>query len=51
MTRLPALGARDVERALRRAGFVLKRTSGSHQLFEHPSDPRRRVTVPHHGGR
>jgi predicted RNA binding protein YcfA (HicA-like mRNA interferase family) len=51
MTRLPALDARQVGRALGRAGLVIKRTSGSHQLFEHPDDPRRRTIVPYHGGK
>lgn len=48
---LPVLRARDVLRALRKAGFVEKRVSGSHYLLAHPSDPGRAVTVPYHGTR
>lgn len=51
MTRLPGLTAQQVGRALERAGFILKRTSGSHQLFEYPADRRRRTTVPYHRGK
>ena len=49
--RLPALTARDVLRALTKAGFVLKRISGSHHLLVHAGDPTRAVTVPFHGAR
>ena len=50
MTRkLPALKARQVVRALERAGFRLVRQKGSHQIFEHPERPELRVTVPDHG--
>ena len=48
--RLPALTARDVLRALERAGFVISRTSGSHCRLVHPKDPTRKVTVPVHSG-
>jgi predicted RNA binding protein YcfA (HicA-like mRNA interferase family) len=48
--RLPALAARDVIRALERAGFEMSRTSGSHCRLIHPGDPRRKVTVPVHTG-
>jgi predicted RNA binding protein YcfA (HicA-like mRNA interferase family) len=48
---LPAVNARQVLRALRRAGFVVDRTSGSHHLLVHPDDPARKVTVPFHGAR
>ena len=47
--RLPALRARDVIRALERAGFAISRTSGSHCRLIHASDPARRFTVPLHG--
>jgi predicted RNA binding protein YcfA (HicA-like mRNA interferase family) len=47
--RLPALRARDVIRALVRAGFAVSRTSGSHCRLIHTTDPARRVTVPLHG--
>jgi predicted RNA binding protein YcfA (HicA-like mRNA interferase family) len=45
---LPALTARQVIRALERAGFVVSRTSGSHCRLIHPSNPTRKVTVPVH---
>ena len=48
--RLPALTARNVIRALERAGFTVSRTSGSHCRLVHPSDPIRKVTVPVHTG-
>jgi predicted RNA binding protein YcfA (HicA-like mRNA interferase family) len=48
--RLPALTARDVIRALGRAGFVVSRTSGSHCRLIHATDPVRKVTVPVHSG-
>ena len=47
---LPALTARDVIRALERAGFVVSRTSGSHCRLIHRADPARKVTVPVHSG-
>ncbi len=49
--RLPVASARQVLAALRRAGFVLDRVSGSHHLLVHPDDPTRCVTVPVHAGR
>ncbi|MFQ5954898.1 MAG: type II toxin-antitoxin system HicA family toxin [Kiloniellales bacterium] len=49
--RLPALDARDVLKALHRAGFFVARSSGSHQYLIHEDDPSRRVVVPVHGGR
>jgi predicted RNA binding protein YcfA (HicA-like mRNA interferase family) len=48
--RLPTLTAREVIRALGRAGFVTSRTSGSHCRLIHATDPVRKVTVPVHGG-
>lgn len=48
--RLPALTARDVIRALGRAGFVVSRTSGSHCRLIHAADAARKVTVPVHSG-
>jgi predicted RNA binding protein YcfA (HicA-like mRNA interferase family) len=48
--RLPSLGAREVIRALNRAGFVVSRTSGSHCRLIHSNDPSRKVTVPVHTG-
>lgn len=48
--RLPSLTARDVIRALLRAGFVVSRQSGSHCRLIHATDPARKVTVPVHSG-
>lgn len=48
--RLPALTARDVIRALGRAGFRESRTSGSHVRLIHGGDSSRKVTVPVHSG-
>jgi predicted RNA binding protein YcfA (HicA-like mRNA interferase family) len=48
--RLPALTARDVIRALERAGYVVSRTSGSHCRLIHMLDPARKITVPVHSG-
>ena len=48
--RLPSLTARDVVRALEKAGFAVTRTSGSHARLVHMADPRRQVTVPMHTG-
>ena len=47
--RLPSVRARDVIRALERAGFAVSRTSGSHCRLVHTSDPSRIVTIPIHG--
>ena len=46
--RLPSLRAREVIRALERAGFVVSRTSGSHCRLIHAADPARKITVPVH---
>jgi predicted RNA binding protein YcfA (HicA-like mRNA interferase family) len=48
--RLPALTAREVVRALERAGFVVSRQSGSHCRLIHAGNPARKVTVPVHSG-
>jgi predicted RNA binding protein YcfA (HicA-like mRNA interferase family) len=48
--RLPSLTARDVIRALGRAGFAVSRQSGSHCRLIHSTDPARKVTVPVHSG-
>lgn len=47
--RLPAVNGKQVIRALGRAGFVVNRTSGSHHMLAHRSDPARIVIVPMHG--
>ncbi|MCZ6906616.1 MAG: type II toxin-antitoxin system HicA family toxin [Deltaproteobacteria bacterium] len=42
--RLPALKPHEVLRALRRAGFFVHHTSGSHYILKHPDRPTFRVT-------
>ena len=49
--RLPQLTARQMIRALERAGFLIERSSGSHHLLVHRTDPRRRTTVAYHAGK
>ena len=44
--RLRGVTTREVIRALRRDGFLLKRQTGSHQIYRHPDG--RRVTVSFH---
>ena len=48
--RLPTLTAREVVRALERAGFQVARMSGSHCRLIHTSDPTRKITIPVHSG-
>ena len=50
MSKLPSLTARKVIRALKRAGFVEDRQSGSHLLLIRP-DTKARTVVPVHAGR
>lgn len=47
--RLPNLSAKEVVRALGRAGFVFQRQKGSHATFRHP-ETKRTTVVPLHGG-
>lgn len=49
--RLPSLKSRDIIRALKRAGFSVTRTAGSHCRLVHDIDPTRQVTVPIHSGK
>ena len=46
--RLPAVKAKEVLRALRKAGFIIHHVSGSHYVLKHPAKPHLRVTVPYH---
>jgi predicted RNA binding protein YcfA (HicA-like mRNA interferase family) len=46
--RLPALKSKDVFRALKRAGFLLHHTTGSHYFLKHPEKLGLRVTLPWH---
>lgn len=48
MSRLPALAAAAVMRALERAGFQLIRVRGSHHFYRHRDDPTRATVVPLH---
>jgi predicted RNA binding protein YcfA (HicA-like mRNA interferase family) len=48
--RLPTLKAREVIRALERAGWYLDHTTGSHYILRHPARPVR-IPVPYHGNR
>lgn len=48
MPRLPRLRGREVSAVLRRAGFEVLRTKGSHQFLRHPDG--RRTVVPVHAG-
>jgi predicted RNA binding protein YcfA (HicA-like mRNA interferase family) len=46
---MPSAKARDFQRVCRHLGFILKRTTGSHERWNHPDG--RAVTIPIHGGR
>ncbi|MBL1258557.1 type II toxin-antitoxin system HicA family toxin [Methylocystis sp. Sn-Cys] len=47
--RLPSLDAKEVARALERAGFVFQRQKGSHATYRHP-ETKRTTVVPMHSG-
>lgn len=47
---LPVLKAREVVRALLRAGFYIHHQTGSHVQLRHHTLPQLRVTVPNHPG-
>jgi predicted RNA binding protein YcfA (HicA-like mRNA interferase family) len=46
---LPAITARQLTRALERAGFIFSRQRGSHQIYRH-TETGKRVSVPVHTG-
>jgi predicted RNA binding protein YcfA (HicA-like mRNA interferase family) len=50
MSRLPQVAPREMLAALQRAGFVIKRSKGSHHYLVHANDPTRRTTVAVHPG-
>jgi predicted RNA binding protein YcfA (HicA-like mRNA interferase family) len=50
MTRLPRVTARELLRALERAGFAIVRSKGSHHFLQHRVDPTRRTIVAMHSG-
>jgi predicted RNA binding protein YcfA (HicA-like mRNA interferase family) len=45
---MPSAKARDFQRVAGLLGFIYKRTTGSHEQWEHPDG--RSVTIPLHGG-
>ena len=47
MSHTPTLTPNDIFKFLKRKGFVLDRSSGSHQVWLHPVS-RKRVVVPMH---
>jgi predicted RNA binding protein YcfA (HicA-like mRNA interferase family) len=47
MPKLPSISPQQVARALERAGFILKRTSGSHFIYYHPETVKKAI-VPIH---
>jgi predicted RNA binding protein YcfA (HicA-like mRNA interferase family) len=49
--RQPRVTGQDVVRALRRAGWEVRRQRGSHAMLRHTVAPSRLVTVPLHPGR
>lgn len=48
MPKLPRTTAREIARALKRAGFTLVRQTGSHAFFRHADG--RFVNIPMHAG-
>jgi predicted RNA binding protein YcfA (HicA-like mRNA interferase family) len=47
MSNIPALTPKDIVRILKKKGFVLDRSRGSHQIWLHPVS-RKRAIVPMH---
>lgn len=47
MSNFPSLISKDVVKILQKKGFILDRSSGSHQLWIHPVI-RKRATIPMH---
>lgn len=47
MPKLPLLTPQKVIKILKKKGFALDRTKGSHQVYYHP-ETKRRVVVPFH---
>ena len=48
MRRLPALKPREVLKALKRAGFFVHHTRGSHYYLKHPGKPGLLITLAYH---
>jgi len=51
MSNLPEISGERLIRALKRAGFVERKSKGGHRLLVNKEDPRRRAVVPVHGNR
>ena len=49
MPKLPHVNTREVLAALNRAGFVVRRHTGSHVILRRPADGRVAVVPAHHG--
>lgn len=47
MSNIPAFTPKDILRILQKRGFLLDRSSGSHQIWLHPLS-RKRVIIPMH---
>ncbi len=47
MGRIPALSPQDIIKLLKKKGFVLDRTKGSHHIYYHPQ-LKKRVVIPLH---
>jgi len=47
-SKLPILKAKEVVRALERAGFFIHHQTGSHVQMKHRKKPALRVTIPYH---
>jgi predicted RNA binding protein YcfA (HicA-like mRNA interferase family) len=47
MSNIPSLTSKDLVRILQKKGFLLERSSGSHQLWLHPIS-RKRAIIPMH---
>lgn len=50
MSIVPILHARELIRALLKAGFKIVRQVGSHVRLIHPADPTRETSIPQHSG-
>jgi predicted RNA binding protein YcfA (HicA-like mRNA interferase family) len=46
---MPSASARDFQRIAKKLGFIYRRTTGSHERWNHPDG--RAVTIPIHGGK
>ena len=51
MKALPQVPGHRVVRALEKAGFIVKRQTGSHVILRHKTDLKRRAVIPLHGSK